>query len=270
MQEATILMDGHVHLYPEYNLQNAFRNGLDNMHRNLNKIENMNGNPVYTVWLLTERWDCTYFSQITKSPEKFAFNGWKVTPSEEEEAVMVEKAGMPKHFIFAGRQLVSNDGLEVLSLATDLFVKDKTLSTPELIEKVNESGGVPVLNWAPGKWFFNRGKIVQKILDTSKTDDFVVGDSPLRFSLWPMPKLMKSAAAKGYKLVAGSDPLPFAGEEKYVGIYSFAMNGEFDPQKPVTSIRKLLRLTDRPAQLIGKRNGVITFFYRETRIMAKK
>jgi hypothetical protein len=256
-------------LYPQYDMQKAFQTGLNNMHRNLQKIK-LNRKNTFTVWLLTERWDCSYFKQMYESPEKFGANGYQVAPTDEKEAVAVSKNGEPKHFIFAGRQLVSNDGLEILSLACDLFVKDRTCSTKELIDRVNAAGGIPVLNWAPGKWFFNRGKIVQQLLDTPDQTTFVVGDSPLRFTLWPQPKLMKDAVNKGFKLIAGSDPLPFQGEEKYIGTYTFSTDGEFDPAKPVTSVRQILKSKGISTKLIGKRNGPITFFYRETRIMTRK
>ncbi len=240
------------------------------MQKYLRKSRFSNSQKVITVWLLTERWDCNFFQQMYESPEKFSTEDIKITPSAEKEAIILERNGFTRNFIFAGRQLVSNDGLEVLSLATDYFVKDRTLPTAELIAEVNKAGGVPVLNWAPGKWFFNRGKIVRKILDSSQPTDFVVGDNPLRHVCWPKPGLMKYASKKNFKVIAGSDPLPFAGEEKYVGTYCFALKGEFDERLPVTSVRKLIKAQNTPVTILGKRNGLFIFASRETRIMMKK
>lgn len=270
MQNSTIVMDGHVHLYPEYKLERAFEFGTENMQKCLRNSPFANSQNVITVWLLTERWDCTFFRQMSETPDNFSNGDVTLSVTPEKEAVLLERKGFPKTYIFAGRQLVSNDGLEVLSLATDYFVKDRTLSTADLIAGVKDADGVPVLNWAPGKWFFNRGKIVKKILDRSEPTDFVVGDNPLRPVCWPVPRLMKYASQKKFKVIAGSDPLPFAGEEKNVGTYCFAMEGVFDENKPVTSIRKLLQAPDRTGKILGKRNGLIKFAIRETRIMTKK
>lgn len=270
MKNQLLILDGHVHLYPEYNLQSAFKIGIENMKSALRKSKLNSSTQPITVWLLTERWDCHFFRQISESAKKFSSNGLTIQPSPEKEAILFQENGRISHLILAGRQLVSNDGLEVLSLATDLFVEDRKFSTGELIQKVNESGGVPVLNWAPGKWFFNRGKIVREQIQNSKTNTFVVGDNPLRCTLWPTPQIMKEATNKGFKLIAGSDPLPFVGEENNIGTYCFATHAPFDMKKPVASIRQILRQKEFSADIIGKRNGLFTFFSRETRIMLKK
>lgn len=270
MQKTTILMDGHVHLYPEYNLNQAFRLGTENMQKCLQKSSPAASQNVVAVWLLTERWDCNFFQKISAAPEKFSNGDMKLTPASEKLAVVLERKGFPKTYILPGRQLVSKDGLEILSLATDYFVKDRTLSTRELIINVNRKDGVPVLNWAPGKWFFNRGQIVRQILEASQPTEFVVGDNPLRPVCWPKPGLMKLAAQKGFKVIAGSDPLPFAGEEKNIGKYCFITEAGFDANRPVSSVRNILKNNGLPATILGKRNGVVTFAIRETRILLKK
>jgi len=268
MHESTLVLDGHVHLYPEYNFGQAVQIGTANLRKCLKRVGINNSNHVVSGWLLTERWDCNFFKSISEMPQKYSQGDCNFIPSAEKEALMLEKNGQVEHFVFAGRQLVSKDGLEVLSLASTLFVEDRTLSTKELIRAVNEAGGIPVLNWAPGKWFFKRGKIVQEIFETFDPSDLVIGDNPLRHVLWPKPALMKVAMKQGYKLIAGSDPLPFVGEEKYIGTYCFTFNGVFDSTKPVTSVRELLKQRVS-VNILGRRNGLLAFASRETRIMMK-
>ncbi|MCK5738989.1 hypothetical protein KAH55_07405, partial [bacterium] len=82
--------------------------------------------------------------------------------------------------------------------------------------------------------------------------------------------LMQYAADKGFSVIAGSDPLPFDGEEKDIGTYGFAAKAAFDPQKPSSSIRKLLQQARQKLEIIGSRNGLFEFISRETRIMLKK
>ncbi len=270
MQKCSLVLDGHVHVYPHYNLETAIQLGTSNLHSGLKNTNIKGGKNVHTVWLLTERFDCNFFKTVYDSPQNHTINGYNFVPSAEKEALMIEQKGAITHFILAGRQVVSKDGLEVLALATAEFIKDREYTTEELIDKVNEVGGIPVLNWAPGKWFFQRGKIVAELIEKKKPEEFVIGDNPLRHSLWPEPALMKKAMNKGFKVIAGSDPLPFKGEERFIGSYGFHIQGKFDATKPATSIRQLVKNSQKTVEILGKRNDPFTFFYREARIMAKK
>ena len=110
----------------------------------------------------------------------------------------------------------TREGLEILSLSSTLNLGDRENTIDDVIKSVIDSGGIPALNWAPGKWFFSRGKIVKRIIEKYPPKDLVIGDTTLRTSLWPMPKLMAAAQERGFKVIAGSDPLPFDGEEKYI------------------------------------------------------
>lgn len=268
MNERKLLIDGHVHFYPNYNFQIAIRDGITNM---ITAGEKMNpGESVTTVWMLTERWDCSFFKQLSANPAAYDFEGYRFENTEEDTAVKVIINEKQEHYIISGWQIVSSDGLEILGLALKEHITDRSLSTTDLIEAVNAADGIPVLNWAPGKWFFNRGKIVERILKNQEPGHFVVGDNPLRNVCWPKPKLMQYAADKGFSVIAGSDPLPFDGEEKYIGTYGIVAKTAFDPQKPSSSIRKLLRQSRQKLNIIGRRNGICEFISRETRIMLKK
>ncbi len=269
MAKRTLLLDGHVHLYPNYNLKTAFQLGIQNLRNHLKQAAvKTAGNPL-TVWLLTERWDCNLFKQLAETSKKAAIGGYEIMATPEKEAILA-RSGKHEHLILAGRQLVSRDGLEVLALATSVTIKDRAFTTAELIQKVNAAKGVAILNWAPGKWFFKRGKIVQEIFEKFTPNEVLIGDNPLRHQFWPKPKLMQAAIAAGFKLIAGSDPLPFLKEEKYIGSYGFQVKSDFDAKHPVTSIRNLLLQPAVAAHLVGRRNNLFTFAYRETRIMLKK
>ena len=267
MNKRMLLIDSHVHFYPNYDFQTGIRRGLANLAA-AGKKSKLNG-PVTTVWLLSERWDCNFFEQLRANPGVFDFDGFRFENTDEKEAVKVIIDENQEHYIISGWQIVSSDGLEVLGLALKDHIQDRSLSTSDLIDAVNAAGGVPVLNWAPGKWFFSRGKIVRKILKNRNPGEFIVGDNPLRNICWPEPKLMRYAAEKGFTVVAGSDPLPFDGEEKFIGTYGFSANAVFDPRRPAASIRELLRHPSQKCEIIGRRNDVFEFVVRETRIMLK-
>ena len=68
---------------------------------------------------------------------------------------------------------------------------------------------------------------------------------------------MRLARSRGLTIVAGTDPLPMAGEEKYIGSYCSIIAGEFDPSRPSDSIRKLLGAAAVPFSPAGRRCGIL-------------
>ena len=123
-----------------------------------------------------------------------------------------------------------------------------------------EAGGVPVVGWAPGKWFFGRGKIVASLIESCDPGQLAVGDTILRATCWAEPLLMRAARRRGCTVLAGSDPLPFAGEEVRAGTYATVLEGAFDKQKPRSSLRELLQTGS--ACTMGRRNGPVLMLQR--------
>lgn len=266
MGNATLAIDGHVHLYPVYNLPRAVEHGVKNLQDNSPKI----GSKVVPVWLLVERSDANFFDQIRQSPRQYDSNGLKFKPGADDLTVVVEQAGEAMLYIFAGRQLVTQEGLEVLSLISSLNIADRQQGIDEVIQAVIDSGGIAALNWAPGKWFFQRGRVIARQIEQHSAAELFIGDTSLRTRLWPEPKLMKLARNKGFPIMAGSDPLPFPGEEQGIGRYGFLIQGNFDAEKPAQSLRELLNRNSKAIRIMGRRNDIFTFAIRQYKIMMEK
>ncbi len=143
-------------------------------------------------------------------------------------------------YLFAGRQVITSERLEVLALTTDVDIPDG-LPIEEVIERINREGAIAVLSWAPGKWFAQRGKKVARLLSDYSAQDLVLGDTTLRPWCWIEPLLMKKGVQSGFTVLAGSDPLPFAGEEEMMGRYVSRWQMEFDRENPVGLIRNYLK-----------------------------
>lgn len=270
LDSTQLLIDAHVHLYANYDLKAVYDFGTRNLLHVFRKSEGRESCAVALFWLLTERSDCQFFQHIQNNPDCFG-EDVLIDHCRETGALCLRHDGSPDLYILAGSQCVSTDGLEVLALCTQVSIPDRHYNTADLIQAVQGAGGVPVLNWAPGKWFLKRGDIVKVLIENGSVDcSFLIGDTPLRFNLWPKPGLMKTAAEKGLKIIAGSDPLPFSGEERFVGSYGFSCLEQFDSGTPVTSIREILLLSQRVPQIIGRRNNPVTFAWREARILAHK
>ena len=68
---------------------------------------------------------------------------------------------------------------------------------------------------------------------------------------------MKKARKQGFKILAGSDPLPVKEEEKYLGSYASFFQGHFNMKKPVTCMRGILKNKNTQIKNLGKRNGTL-------------
>lgn len=238
----TLRIDAHVHFYPCYDLRTA----LDSLRANLAA----SSNGAHCMAFLAERSDCHFFAECR---ERVALlPGAQIQVDRQENVLLLREEGYPDLYIFPGRQITTRERIEILALTTDQSVPDG-LPAQEVIARVRENGGVAVVNWAPGKWFFERGKIVENLLAMNRPGTLLVGDTSLRPQGWPMPLLMKRAQAMGFGLVAGSDPLPFPGEERVMGCYGMEVAAPFDPADPAGSVRTILSATGFRPQLIGRR-----------------
>ncbi|NOY58957.1 MAG: hypothetical protein GXO75_08500 [Calditrichaeota bacterium] len=259
--QTNIILDGHVHIYPVFNISLALQTALKNFALCRNDAD-------AKIWLLTERSDCHFFADLKNTK----IEGYVFQPTLEAESFLVRdaKTDAPLLYILAGRQLIAKENLEICALASTVTVADKELRAKDLILKVLENNGVPAVNWAPGKWFGDRGKVVRSLLDEFTPENLLISDTTMRPTVWPTPKIMADAMKRGYKVIAGSDPLPFAGEEKYLASYVSTISGDFDADRPANTVRKLLLDQSTPVIRCGKRSGPFAFIKRQIRIMREK
>ncbi len=261
MPTLPMICDAHVHIYPQYDIHAAFENSLHNF-RTIIRDKNLPETTI-PVWLLTEGQNYNFESQL---PE---LQGYRMEKSAEKESQIVFSvtSDKPLLYILAGRQLVTSDNLEVCALGTKAILPDRKLNTKDTIEWVLQQGGVPALNWAPGKWFFARGQVVRTIIESFTPEQLLISETTMRPTCWSTPVLMKAAMNKGLKILAGSDPLPLPGEEKLIGSYASVLYGDLDPDYPAKSIKALLLNAGTVLQRAGKRSGPFMFAKRQFGIM---
>lgn len=255
----TLIIDAHVHIYPQFDLTQTIRSSLKNSAA-------LGYSDAINMWLLTERSDCQFFSQL----ESTALNGFRFEKNSNTAITVKNNANAKVLYILAGRQLVTADNLEVCALATTFNQPDKKLNTLDTIHAVRQAGGVAAINWAPGKWFGDRGKIVQRVFDVMPPDELLISDTTMRPSIWPTPRIMAAAQKRGFRVVRGSDPLPFAGEEKYISSYATLVKGEFDSAQPEQSLISILTDPSINLSAIGRRSGPFVFMQRQKKIMTEK
>jgi hypothetical protein len=149
----------------------------------------------------------------------------------------------------------------VLALLTDAVIPDG-IPAAETLERIHAAGGIPVLSWAPGKWWFKRGRLLEALLAPDRGFPVFTGDTALRPRGYPMPELMKRSLHRQGRVLAGSDPLPFRGEERYIGTLATVMDGTLDVSAPADSMGRLLQDTSVQVNTAGCRAGWLTVFIR--------
>jgi len=242
--------DTHVHIYPEYNLEDVFRYALRNLEKAAgNASEGASARAIFLV----ERSGFNFFDDLREGKISPGVE-FRVEESPEEECLKITRRheGADPLYVIAGRQLTTYEGLEVLALAGRPAIEDGH-AVGTIIEAVLGYGAVAVLNWAPGKWLFQRGRIVRRLIEQSVPGEICLADSALRPWGVPISALMRMGIKEGLHLLLGTDPFPFAGEERTIGTCGVLIEEGFDPQEPVSSVRRLLRDPRVVVRRVGRR-----------------
>ncbi|MBN1557182.1 MAG: hypothetical protein JW951_03445 [Lentisphaerae bacterium] len=248
----TLIADTHVHLYPGYDLPAA----LAGLARRLGRL----APGACPAAFLAEARGCAAFDRLRQAGLPGG-GGWSVECGAEPEALRLVPPGAAQAasrgaaglYLFAGRQVVTAERLEILALTLGGGVPDGQPAAAA-VQAVLDAGGVPAVSWSPGKWFGRRGARVRELV-TRFGGALLMADTSLRPLGWPEPGLMRLGRAHGAQVVAGSDPLPAPAEIRWLGRYASFWDGPFDTGAPVASARRLLRSGPGAAVTRGRRCG---------------
>lgn len=227
-----LVMDAHVHLYPEYDWRVAVRSLAANLGRSAQ-------GPAVLLGLLTEGAGYGFFRGVRAAQERYRDGELALEPCRDPGAIAIRAGDRIAAYLIAGRQIITAERLEVLALGSDADIPDGE-PVRRVIERVRQAGAVPVLSWAPGKWFFGRGRVVRQLLESAQPGAFLLGDTALRPKGWGYPALLELGRKRGCKVLCGSDPLPLPGEEGRIGGYGVKVRADFDPDMPAESVKRML------------------------------
>lgn len=255
----TTLLDTHLHLYPSYDLPRAFNQLLD---CSADRDEQVSRGAC-----LAERHDCQYFERLRDGDIKL--DGFELDcPEENELRLTRNKDGLSLNLL-PGRQVITHENIEILALACPEMIDDGQPAL-DVIFQLNQLKYIPVLTWSPGKWFGQRGELVARLITELDKQDFLIGDTTLRPYGWLTPRLMKRAQQIGFTVVAGSDPLPFSGEESWLGAYYTVV--ESKTALSATALLHAIKQGDKTLKLhnTGKRSQPLDLFNRLRKNAASK
>lgn len=249
-----LLVDTHVHIYPNYDLPLFFRSAFRNFssHDPSGKSKKL--------LMLTERWDCSAFEALCSGAFGVG-NGFTVDKTAEADALIVRDSGGQELTLVAGRQVATAERVEVLLIGSRVDLPER-LPLREAITRGQAQGAVPVLNWSLGKWWFKRGVVIARAIEDLSPASVLLGDVLARPRGFPDPKQFVTGGGRGFRIVAGSDPLPVAGEERFVAKYLTKLQGDFENDRPATSLRRLLLQPNVALQTLGGRSDLFSTGHR--------
>lgn len=166
--------------------------------------------------------------------------------------------------VYRGVQVACAEGFEVLGLFCGSLIDDG-VSAGSAIANIKAAGGIPVIAWAPGKWLFSRRGRVKKVLKEAGTVDVCIGDSALRPDVWGEPDVMLDFRVRGGKVLCGSDPLPYPGQECVAGTYATVIESNDAAGGAVDAMKRMMVSRNKP-EPAGRRTRLGEFVVRMIRV----
>jgi hypothetical protein len=246
-----IVLDTHVHLYLGADWGQALTAGRDNLAAAAHAADHRTAS--YGL-LLTETARDDAFGALAGG--RLSPKGWIVHPIPNDAAALWLERELDGAtlLLVAGHQIITQEGIEVLALATTHRVADfQPIRT--VLDELKRLGIPAVLPWGVGKWIGARGATIAALLSEAERWNFMLGDNAGRPAGWMTPPLFGKAATKNVPVLPGSDPLPLPRAETGIGRFGCLIDGHIDSARPAEDLRaRLLSLASQPV-VIGRRRG---------------
>ena len=263
MKKELIFIDAHVHIYDCFRIERVLDFALANFEK---ASRRMAGSRRFDgILFLTETAGTNKYSQLLRyarensSTKTLETSGWKFYCTDEGTCLRASLDDQQNIFIIAGRQIITAENLEVLSLATTTnFAGGRPLY--DVIHQITEHEGIPVIPWGVGKWLGKRGTFLKEFMMKNKGSNIYLGDNGGRPSFWLHISHFQLAIEYGIRILRGTDPLPLTDEVKRIGNFGFMVAEDLDTSHPSSHVKKLLQ--DNHTNIInyGNLQNPIRFF----------
>jgi len=169
-------------------------------------------------------------------------------------------------FLFAGRQIVSAEGLEILALGlTEQYPERQPAET--VLAELLRKPVVVVLPWGVGKWLGRRGRLLGTLVARFGSQGLFLGDNGNRPCCWPLPGLF--AALGQARNLPGTDPLALPGQTERVGSFGFQAQAELDAHRPFQSFREQILGGSLLPMPYGRPQRILPFFQSQLALRRK-
>jgi len=209
--------------------------------------------------------DLLALSDKDQATQNKSLGEWQLFKTEESCSIEARSGEGASLFIIAGRQIVTQEKLEVLALLSDTQFKDG-LALSKVVEEIRVAGAVPVIPWGVGKWLGQRGVLLSKFIETGLKSDVFLGDNGGRPTFWKHPAHFKLAQNKGLLVLPGSDPLPLSSEVERVGSYGFHLPKKLSSRQPAAELKKRLWAKPKSLTAYGSLQSPLAFLKNQVSI----
>lgn len=268
------LIDSHVHFHPGYQLDDFLSAAAANATRFCPDI----GEHDVCVLLLAQIDSNSshqidplqaIIAQAAQGSSQNQSVSWRYQGQPDDTAVhFTANTNQPSIVMIAGRQLVTEEGLELLALGTAAELSnDQPLE--QTIQQVLAAEGIPVIPWGFGKWWFRRGRILSELLTSPQGKSILLADSGCRTDLLGPPRQLRQARTLGVSVLAGSDPLPLPDHLLRVVSYGNRWDDAIDMTAPTLWLRETLLQHRGSPPTFGTCRGLVPFFGDQLRIRMK-
>ena len=266
--QMNILVDAHVNVYGCYSLPEFLNSAVKNFSAAATELT-INHTPA-RVLLLTESSNEDYFAKfVLWAKNERAQDEWRFELTDEPESIVALNRNGDKLYLLAGRQIRTGEDLEVLVACTHQRIADNK-NIADTVAEAADSNSVVILPWGFGKWMGHRARIIDELIENLQHQPVHLGDNSGRVPLVGEPPQFRRIRKQGKFVLRGTDPLPFAGQEKRIGRFGFLVHGDFDPSRPAFSIRQLLhQLEVRPIPY-GRLERIMPFVRHQVLLQCRK
>ncbi|MDB9526588.1 hypothetical protein PN498_11350 [Oscillatoria sp. CS-180] len=251
--EPLILLDTHVHLHQCFDVGQVLSKAAENFSARAAQLgcaENFLAFLCLTE-MAGENWFSRQFEAVHQQSKPISIDrNWSLKPTSEPFSLLAVHPNGIELVLFAGRQIVTQERLEVLALLTDKTFPDGQPLT-QTVHAIATEKGIPVLPWGVGKWIGKRGKLVADFLQANDAPKVFLGDNSGRPLGWRRPVQFSVAEQKGIPILPGTDPLPLPSEGSRVGSFGLQLSGSVDQDRPAASVMSRLQSLSPPSLTYG-------------------
>ena len=265
------LIDAHVHIYDCFHLETFFDSAYINFATAAERI----GRRSTGILLLAETSKDHWFDHLSnyadgkELPQSKNTGKWSLHRTGDVKCLEARAGERQQLYLIAGRQIVTQEGLEVLGLVTTTtFVDGRPLK--EVLESVKEIGAIPVIPWGFGKWTGARGRVLEEVLAKEPMGQFFLGDNGGRTGFLGEPGAFEKGREKGFRILPGSDPLPFSVEQGRAGSYGLMIEGRVSAEHPTQDLIESLRNPALKCTRYGKLENPLLFLFKQCVMQIRK
>jgi hypothetical protein len=268
-----LLIDAHVHIYDCFNLEKFFDSAYANFKSEAEKLDH--GDDFTGILLFAETSKDDWFHHLSnyadgkELPDGKDTGNWIFSRTNDNNLIFAKSDDSKNLILIAGRQIVTGEGLEILSLFTAERFEEGT-PIKKLINDIKNRDGIPVIPWGFGKWMGKRGTILNQLIESAKSQEFFLGDNGNRPFFLTYPSQFKLAQDKDIRNLPGSDPLPLPSEFDRAGSWGFSISEPLDKFKPTAQLKESLLKKHSEQSIFGKPASLGGFIINQLLLELKK